>query len=85
MNNETEQITRITYDQEVRLAAAKIREAVKLGPDKTSASTTELIMIAFATCDRQRWIPDTPASSTELWARLDRRQHEAIALYLAGQ
>jgi hypothetical protein len=85
VGTEAEHLIPITYDQEVRLAAVKIREAVKLGPDKTSASSTELIMIAFATCDRQRWIPDSNASSTELWARLDRRQREAIALYLGGE
>lgn len=84
MNTEAEHISHLTYDQAVRLAAVKIREAVKLGPDKTSASSTELIMVAFATCDRQRWIPNSNDSSAELWARLDKRQREAIALYLGG-
>jgi len=80
-----DQIIPITYDQEVRLAAVKIREAVKLGPERSSASSTELIMIAFAACDRQRWLPESNAASTELWARLDQRQRDAIALYLNGK
>ncbi|RZI40382.1 hypothetical protein EGT07_23860 [Herbaspirillum sp. HC18] len=80
-----DQIAPLTHDQSVRLAAVKIREAVKLGPDKTSASSTELVMIAFATCDRQRWLPGSNEGSTELWARLDRVQREAIALYLNGK
>jgi hypothetical protein len=79
-----EQILPITPEQIVRLSVVKIREAVKLGPDKTTASSTELIMIAFATCDRQRWIPDSNQSSTELWARLDDLQREAIQRYLNG-
>lgn len=81
----TEQIVPLTHDQAVRLAAIKIREAVKLGPDKTGASSTELVMIAFATCDRQRWIPKSNASSTELWANLDDVQRKAVALYLNGK
>jgi hypothetical protein len=78
-------IATITPDQAVRLSTVKIREAVRLGPDKTSASSTELIMVAFATCDRQRWIPGSNQSSTELWGRLDDRQREAVQRYLTGQ
>lgn len=86
MNIGTKSNSSITYDQAVRLNAVKIREAVKLGPEKTiSASKTDLIMVAFATCDRQRWIPNVHASSTELWAQLDNRQREAIDLYLGGK
>lgn len=84
MTTKAEEIIPITYDQAVRLDVVKIREAVKLGPDKTAASTTELVMIAFATCDRQRWVPSTHASSTELWAQLDNKQREAVLQYLSG-
>jgi hypothetical protein len=72
----------LTDDQVVRLNAVKIREAVNLGPDKSGASGTDRVMIAFATCDRQRWIPKDNASSTELWAKLTDQQRSAVALYL---
>lgn len=72
----------LTHDQSVRLAVVTIREATKRGPDKTGASTTERIMIAFATCDRQLWLPGSTATAADLWQSLDDRQREAVELYL---
>ena len=72
----------LTRDQSVRLAVVTIREAIKRGPENTGASTTERIMIAFATCDRQFWLPGSAVTAADLWQSLDDRQREAIALYL---
>jgi hypothetical protein len=43
----------VAKDPLVRLAAIKIREAIKKGPDEAGLSTTERYIVAFATCDRQ--------------------------------
>ena len=72
----------LTRDQSVRLAVIKIREAVALGLNKSGAPSPERIMIAFATCDRHLWCPDSKATASELWQRLDERQHEAVAIHL---
>jgi len=72
----------LTYEQSVRLAALKIREALKLGPERSSVSTTERIMVAFAACDRPLWLPASTSTTAKLWQQLDDRQREAIATYL---
>jgi hypothetical protein len=39
-------------------------------------------MVAFATCDRQRWLPQSSAASCELWQMLDDVQRAAVLHYL---
>lgn len=53
----------LTHEQRMRLAASTIREAIIKGPDDARLSTTERNMVAFSTCDRQRWLPESSAAS----------------------
>lgn len=75
----------LSDDQLVRLEIAKIHEAIRLGPEKTGASRVELIMVAFATCDRQRWLPQSDLGAVELWRELSDVQHAAVLSYLGGE
>lgn len=72
----------LTHEQSVRLAVVTIREALKLGPDRSGVSTTERIMVAFAACDRALWLPESASTTAKLWQQLDDRQREALAVYL---
>ncbi|HEX7912507.1 MAG TPA: hypothetical protein VF534_31070 [Paraburkholderia sp.] len=83
MGKETDKLHPLTADQLVRLAAVKIREAVKAGPDKASLSTTESYMVAIAACDR-RYLPKAQevTPTPDLWDSLDDRQRAAVLHYL---
>lgn len=72
----------LTYEQSVRLAVVTIREALKLGPDRSRVSTTERIMVAFAACDRSLWLSESTSTTAKLWQQLDDRQREALTVYL---
>jgi hypothetical protein len=86
MDGKKDQLHPLTDDQRVRLAAVKIREAVKAGPDKASLSATESCMVAIAACDRHylpKALEGTP--TPEVWDSLDDRQRAAVLHYLNAE
>lgn len=69
------------FEDWVGLTLAKIRECVRLGPDRCTTSSTERIMVAFATRRTMDWLSQPAAEHPPLWDRLDAVQCAAVHRY----
>lgn len=75
----------VNFEHAVRLEVQHIHQAVERGPSRADSKGAQRIMVAFATCDRQKWIPDEEGGSVTLWQLLDEAHRTAIGRYLGGE
>lgn len=76
-----EQLEQEDHEYWTQRALDKIRECVSKGPGNCSASSTELIMVAFATRRTCEWLQPPVSEHPAMWDRLDSVQCEAVRLY----
>lgn len=76
-----DQLEQEDYEYWTNCALEKIHECVSKGPDKCSASSTELIMVAFATRRTVDWLQPPVSEHPAMWDRLDSVQSEAVRRY----